>query len=229
MNSNTAIDENVLIRAGDAVLEGNLKVPESAKGIVLFAHGSGRSRHSPRNKYVAQIIREHGLGTLLFDLLTADEERVDRATRHLRFDISLLASRLKAAARWVQNRELTKHLSLGFFSSSTGGGAALVAAAQMGSDVCAVVSRGGRPDLAGDALGRVASPVLLIVGELDEQVIALNKYAMQQMNCRNELRIVPGATHLFEEPGTLEMAARLAADWFRDHLSERADAARNRG
>lgn len=229
MTTNIAIDENVMIPVGDASLEGNLKVPEGAKGIVLFAHGSGSSRHSPRNRYVASVIRERGLGTLLFDLLTAEEERIDQATRHLRFDISLLASRLKSAARWIGNRDATKDLKLGFFGSSTGGGAALVAAAQMGSDVAAVVSRGGRPDLAGDFLKRVASPVLLIVGERDEQVIELNKYAMQQMNCRNELRIVPGATHLFEEPGTLETAARLAAEWFRDHLSEKADAAQNRG
>ncbi|QQS41258.1 MAG: dienelactone hydrolase family protein [Acidobacteriota bacterium] len=228
MNTNTAIDENVLIQAGDAVLEGNLKVPENAKGIVLFAHGSGSSRHSPRNRYVAQVIREHGLGTLLFDLLTADEERVDQATRHLRFDIALLASRLKAAARWIQNRNLTRHLKIGFFGSSTGGGAALVAAAQMGPEVGAIVSRGGRPDLAGDALARVASPSLLIVGELDEQVIALNKYAMQQMNCEKQLIIVPGATHLFEEPGTLEAVAKHAAEWFREHLAGKADAAGNR-
>ncbi|HUF02750.1 MAG TPA: dienelactone hydrolase family protein [Aridibacter sp.] len=166
--------------------------------------------------------------TLPFDLLTSEEVRIDEATRPLRFDISLPALRFESAASWVVGREATRHLKIGFFGSSTGGGAALVAAAQMGADVGSVVSRGGRPDLAGDFLKRVISPVLLIVGEKDEQVISLNKYAMQQMNCRNELRIVPGATHLFEEPGTLEMAATLAADWFRDHLSEKAEAAGNR-
>lgn len=229
MTTNTAIDEKVTIPIGDAALEGSLKIPGGAKGIVLFAHGSGSSRHSPRNRYVASVIRERGLGTLLFDLLTGEEERIDQATRHLRFDIALLASRLKSAARWIGSSDATKELKQGFFGSSTGAGAALVAAAQMGPDVGAVVSRGGRPDLAGEFLSRVLSPVLLIVGERDEQVIELNKYAMQQMNCRNEIRIVPGATHLFEEPGTLEMAARLAAEWFRDHLSEKADAAQNRG
>lgn len=227
MATEVPIDENSIIPVGDVSLEGQLKVPDGAKGIVIFAHGSGSSRHSPRNRYVASVIREAGLGTLLFDLLTAEEERVDRATRHLRFDISLLASRLKGAAKWIENRNATNHLRIGLFGSSTGGGAALVAASQMKSSIGAVVSRGGRPDLAGESLAGVASPVLLIVGELDKEVIGLNKYAMRQMKCEKELIIVPGASHLFEEPGTLEKAAELASDWFRRHLAEKAGAAGN--
>ena len=201
-------------------LEGDLEVPADANGIVLFAHGSGSSRYSPRNRYVARILRESGVGTLLFDLLTAEEEEVDRFTRHLRFDIPLLAGRLAAAAQWVGTQEATRDLSIGFFGASTGGAAALVAAAEVGPKVGAVVSRGGRPDLAGGWLKKVISPVLLIVGELDDHVITLNRYACNEMSCEKRLEIVPGASHLFQEPGTLEMAARLAAAWFGKHLAQ---------
>jgi len=211
----------VQIPAGSATLEGELVVPPNPTGIVLFAHGSGSSRHSPRNQYVARIIREAGVGTLLFDLLTREEESVDLATRHLRFDIDLLARRLVEATAWVQKQDDTHHLRAGYFGASTGGGAALVAAAAVGEDVGAVVSRGGRPDLAGAALPGVASPTLLIVGGRDFGVIELNQEAYAQLRCKKELKIVPGATHLFEEPGALEEVARLAADWFRQHLQPR--------
>lgn len=211
----------VHIPVGDVRLEGDLEVPAGANGIVLFAHGSGSSRYSPRNRYVARILREAGVGTLLFDLLTAEEEEVDRFTRHLRFDIPLLAGRLAAAARWVGTQEATKDLSIGFFGASTGGAAALVAAAEAGARVGAVVSRGGRPDLAGGYLKKVTSSVLLIVGELDDRVITLNRYAFNDLTCEKRLEIVPGASHLFQEPGTLEMAARLAAAWFGKHLAKK--------
>jgi putative phosphoribosyl transferase len=208
----------VRIPAGKAMLEGELIVPAGVTGIVLFAHGSGSSRHSPRNQYVARIIREAGVGTLLFDLLTREEEAVDLETRHLRFDIGLLARRLVEATAWIQEQDDTQHLRAGYFGSSTGGGAALVAAAAAAEDVGAVVSRGGRSDLAGAALPRVKSPTLLIVGGRDEVVIELNERAYAELQCEKELKIVPGATHLFEEPGTLEEVARLAAEWFREHL-----------
>ncbi len=209
----------VTIPSESVALEGELTAPADAKGIVLFAHGSGSSRHSPRNQFVARLINQAGVGTLLFDLLTRDEEAVDMQTRHLRFDIGLLARRLTDATRWVKETENVKHLRVGYFGSSTGGGAALVAAAELGAEIGAVVSRGGRPDLAGTALARVKSPTLLIVGEHDEQVIELNQEAYEQLACEKELKIVPGATHLFEEPGTLEEVARLAAEWFKSHLS----------
>jgi putative phosphoribosyl transferase len=207
----------VLIELGPAKLEGELSVPENASGLVLFAHGSGSSRHSPRNQSVARVILEAGVGTLLLDLLTREEEAVDLTTRHLRFDIGLLARRLIEATVWTQEQDDTSHLSVGYFGSSTGAAAALVAAAEV-EDIGAVVSRGGRPDLAGPALGKVKAPTLLIVGGRDEVVIDLNKKAYEELRCEKELRIVPGATHLFEEPGALEEVARLAAEWFRRHL-----------
>ena len=208
--------KDVEIRSGAIQLSGDLSIPVGAQGVVLFAHGSGSSRHSPRNQFVARTIREAGVGTLLFDLLTKEEEAVDMHTAHLRFDIGLLAERLIDATRWIK-AELD-YLNVGYFGSSTGGGAALVAAAELGDSVGAVVSRGGRPDLAGDALPRVKSPTLLIVGGLDYPVIELNEEALARMRCEKELKIVPGATHLFEEPGTLEEVARLAADWLEKHL-----------
>jgi putative phosphoribosyl transferase len=210
---------DVHIRSGEVNLAGNLEIPAGAQGVVLFAHGSGSSRHSPRNQFVSRVIREAGVATLLFDLLTQEEESVDIYTRHLRFDIGLLAERLIDAAFWVKGEFPT--LRIGYFGSSTGGGAALVAAAELGETVAAVVSRGGRPDLAGDALRKVKSPTLLIVGGLDYPVIALNREAFEKLECEKEMLIVPGATHLFEEPGTLEEVARLAAGWFQKHLGVR--------
>jgi len=191
------IDQEVKIPAGSVVLRGELIIPEGATGVVLFAHGSGSSRHSPRNKYVAGVIRNSNLGTLLLDLLTPEEESVDAYTRHLRFDIGLLARRLVATAKWLKNQDGTRDSMIGFFGASTGGGAALVAAAELGDDVGAVVSRGGRPDLAGASLPDVKAPVLLIVGGLDAVVAGLNQQAYEQLNCVKELEIVPGATHLF--------------------------------
>ena len=216
----TALEKGreVRISAGSVMLSGKLTVPESATGIVLFAHGSGSSRFSPRNQYVARVIREAGVGTLLFDLLTRDEEAIDMQTRHLRFDISLLARRLVDVTNWLAWEDETNHLRPGYFGSSTGGGAALVAAAALGEKVGAVVSRGGRPDLAGDALPLVKAPTLLIVGGRDYQVIEMNREALAQLRCEKKLELVPGATHLFEEPGTLEEVARLAAAWFVRHL-----------
>jgi len=187
--------------------------------VVLFAHGSGSSRHSPRNQYVAQSLVDGGLATLLIDLLTPHEEKVDAVTRHHRFDINLLAGRLTAAIDWLASEPSTRDLSVGLFGASTGGGAALVAAADRPERVGAVVSRGGRPDLAGPVLAAVQSPTLLIVGERDEMVIQLNKQAMRAMRAPVQLEIVPRATHLFEEPGTLEEVARLAREWFARHLS----------
>lgn len=208
----------VQIPITDATLEGNLKVPSSARGIVVFAHGSGSSRFSPRNRFVASVQQEAGLATLLFDLLTPDEERIDQRTRQLRFDIGLLARRLAEVADWVVSNQDTRDLRIGYFGSSTGGGAALVAAALRPELAGAVVSRGGRPDLAGDALPDVEAPTLLVVGERDEPVIEMNREAMARMRCPVELEIVPGATHLFEEPGALEQVAALARDWFLRHL-----------
>jgi putative phosphoribosyl transferase len=212
------LEYDVRIPLGQGILEGKLHVPDEASGIVLFAHGSGSSRHSPRNQFVAQVIRNAGMGTLLCDLLTPEEEAVDLRTRHLRFDMPLLAARLVAVGRWVAHAEPTQHLRIGYFGASTGGGAALVAAAELGAAVGAIVSRGGRPDLAGAALSRVVSPTLLIVGERDEVVLALNEAAAAQLRCEQALHIVPGATHLFEEPGALEAVARLATHWFQRHL-----------
>jgi pimeloyl-ACP methyl ester carboxylesterase len=218
VNPESLLTQKVHIPSGEVILEGELQIPGAAKGIVLFAHGSGSSRFSPRNQYVARVIREAGIGTLLFDLLTREEEAIDLKTRHLRFDICLLARRLVDASNWIAERSETKHLRAGYFGSSTGGGAALVAASEIGDEIGAVVSRGGRPDMAGEALTRVVSPTLLIVGGLDQVVIQLNEEAYRRLRCKKELKIVPGATHLFEEPGKLEEVARLAAEWFRHYL-----------
>ena len=208
--------KDVHIRSGDVQLEGDLSIPDGAQGVVLFAHGSGSSRHSPRNQFVARTIREAGVGTLLFDLLTRDEEAIDAHTAQLRFDIGLLATRLIDGTYWIKGE--LDYLKVGYFGSSTGGGAALVAAAELGDTVGAVVSRGGRPDLAGDALAKVESPTLLIVGGVDYPVIEMNKAALARLRCEKEMKIVPGASHLFEEPGTLEQVADLAAAWFQKHL-----------
>jgi len=208
----------VEINVGSLLLNGELKIPENATGIVLFAHGSGSSRHSPRNQYVASVIREAGVATLLFDLLTRQEESVDIYTREFRFDINLLARRLVAATNWLAGENETSDLHAGYFGASTGGGAALVAAAVLKEKVGAVVSRGGRPDLAGPALAQVTAPTLLIVGGLDGPVIQMNDDAYAKLRCVKELKIIPGASHLFEEPGKLEEVADLAAKWFRKHL-----------
>jgi putative phosphoribosyl transferase len=212
-----ALDRPACISAGDVQLEGELKVPEAAAGVVIFAHGSGSSRHSPRNQFVARMLRDAGSGTLLFDLLTREEETAEQRTAHLRFNIELLAERLAHASHWLAS-EMSDSTPFGFFGASTGGGAALVAAAELGNSVRAVVSRGGRPDLAGEALPRVTAPTLLIVGGLDTQVIALNQQAYNQLHCPKQVRIIPGASHLFEEPGTLEEVGRLAAVWFQQHF-----------
>ncbi|MBV9849635.1 MAG: dienelactone hydrolase family protein [Armatimonadetes bacterium] len=212
-------ERRVQVPVGAAALDGDLAVPDGAAGVVLFAHGSGSSRHSPRNQYVAQTLQQAGLATLLMDLLTAEEEAVDERTRHLRFDIGLLAARLVQAIDWLAQEPTTRHLSLGCFGASTGAGAALVAAAHRPERVKAVVSRGGRPDLAGDALPQVQAPTLLIVGGGDAPVIELNRQAVSRMAAGTRLEIVPGATHLFEEPGTLEQVAHLAAGWFTRHLA----------
>jgi pimeloyl-ACP methyl ester carboxylesterase len=213
----TASAQDVKIRSGKVILHGDLSIPPGAEGVVLFAHGSGSSRHSRRNQFVARSIREAGVGTLLFDLLTKEEEAVDAHTRQLRFNIGLLAQRLIDAAYWLKGD--LSHLNIGFFGASTGGGAALVAAGELRESVGAVVSRGGRPDLAGEeALSKVICPTLLIVGEFDYPVIEMNQEALTHMSCEKKLQIVPGATHLFEEPGTLEEVAHLAAYWFQTHL-----------
>lgn len=205
------------------VLDGDLTVPEGSSGIVLFAHGSGSSRHSPRNRFVASQLQERGLATLLFDLLTSEEDEIDRRTRQLRFDIGLLTHRLTAASDWTTANEETARLCIGYFGASTGSAAALKAAAREASPARAVVSRGGRPDLAEEELSRVKVPVLLIVGERDTQVIEMNRSAMERMNCPTELQIVPRATHLFEEEGALEEVARLAGGWFVKHLDSTSE------
>jgi putative phosphoribosyl transferase len=210
-----APDPVVTVQAGGVRVAGNLSLPENARGIVLFAHGSGSSRHSPRNRYVAGVLNHAGLGTLLFDLLTVEEE-VDRANV---FAIDLLARRLFDATTWLSSQPETKGLRIGYFGASTGAAAALVAAAQADAQVAAVVSRGGRPDLAGAALAKVRAPTLLIVGGRDGTVLDLNRAAQARLRCENRVDIVPGATHLFEEPGALERVAELAADWFITRLT----------
>jgi putative phosphoribosyl transferase len=203
--------EEVIIPFDDVKLEGELVLPAQPRGLVLFAHGSGSSRHSPRNQFVARALRQARLGTLLFDLLTADEERSDNRTGHLRFDITLLARRLSGATRWAWAQPNTRSLQIGYFGSSTGAAAALAAA---GDRVCCVVSRGGRPDLAGSALEQVKAATLLIIGGNDQPVIDMNRAAFSRMRCEKAMQVIPGATHLFEEPGALEQVARLASDWF---------------
>jgi putative phosphoribosyl transferase len=209
----------VQIQAGRAILSGTLHLTKGASALVLFAHGSGSSRHSPRNQFVARTLNNAGLATLLFDLLTQEEETVDLRTREHRFNIHLLAERLVHATRWAKQQEETRDLRIGYFGSSTGGAAALVAAAEAPQDIGAVVSRGGRPDLAGEALPKVQAPTLLIVGGNDDIVIELNEQARDRMRCKVKLEIVPGATHLFEEPGALEKVAQLASDWFLLHAA----------
>lgn len=208
----------VQIQAGRAILPGNLTIPKNAVGLVLFAHGSGSSRRSPRNQFVARTLNDAGLATLLFDLFTPEEEAIDMRTREHRFNIGLLADRLVHATRWTKQLEQTRDLQIGYFGSSTGGGAALVAAAEIPQDVGAVVSRGGRADLAGESLPKVQAPTLLVVGGNDDIVIELNEMARDQMQCEVKLEIIPGATHLFEESGALEKVAKLVSDWFVDHL-----------
>lgn len=202
---------------GKVTLKGNLEIPKGAKGIVLFAHGSGSSRFSKRNQFVANELIKAGMGFLLMDLLTEEEEQVDNVTGELRFDIDMLADRVVEATEWLKDNPETKHLKIGYFGSSTGAGAALVAASKETS-ISAIVSRGGRPDLAGMALAKVTAPTLLIVGGDDEAVIGMNKEAMEKMKAEVQLEIIPGATHLFEEPGTLEKVAELAAAWFKRYL-----------
>ena len=209
---------SVTVPTESVTLEGTLAVPDNATGIILFAHGSGSSRHSPRNRYVAEELRLAGFGTLLLDLLTTAEEAIDDRTRELRFDIEFLAERLLAAMRWLAAESATRALPVGLFGASTGAGAALVAAAREPGRVSGVVSRGGRPDLAGSALPNVTAPTLMIVGSRDEPVIELNERARARMTAPVELVIVRRATHLFEEPGTLEEVARLSRDWFVRHL-----------
>ena len=204
--------------AGSGAIEGDLHLPPDPRGLVIFAHGSGSSRHSPRNRMVATRLNEAGFATLLFDLLTPAEEAVDERTRHLRFDIGLLAERLLAAEEAAGEGSDAPGLPVGTFGASTGAAAALVAAAERPDAVRAVVSRGGRPDLAGDSLPLVRAPTLLIVGGDDHEVIRMNRSASDRMTCEREIAIVPGATHLFEEPGTLEEVARLAAGWFERYL-----------
>jgi len=206
----------VTVHAASTRLEGTLTVPPGARGLVIFAHGSGSSRLSPRNRHVAEVLHRGGLATLLFDLLTPEEERVDRVTRELRFDIGLLSARLVGAIDWALAQPSTRGLPIGLFGASTGAAAALVAAARRPDVVRAVVSRGGRPDLAGDCLSQVSAPVLLIVGGRDSEVLALNEAARRRIGDHAELEVVPGATHLFEEAGTLEHAARLACRWFQN-------------
>src|SRR6266704_1239180 len=211
----------VRVPAGRAMLDGNLTLVDQKKALVLFAHGSGSSRHSPRNQFVARTLNEAGLATLLFDLLTPEEESVDIYTREHRFNIGLLAERLVHATKWAKQQKQTRDLRIGYFGSSTGAAAALVAAAEIPQDVGAVVSRGGRPDLAGDALPKVQAPTSLIVGGNDDIVIELNEMARDQMRCEVKLEIVAGATHLFEEPGALEKVAKLASDWFSLRLTRK--------
>jgi dienelactone hydrolase len=214
------METEVGIPAGAATLEGSLRVPNDARGIVLFVHGSGSSRLSPRNQFVAQTLNDAGLATVLFDLLTAEEETMDP---RLRFDIGLLAIRLGFATDWASQEPATRNLRIGYFGASTGGGAAMLTAAERPEAVSAIVSRGGRPDLAGAALPAVRAPTLLVVGDADEAVIGMNREAMASMRCEVKLELVPGATHLFEEPGALEQVASLASAWFRQYLPRGAD------
>lgn len=207
------------IASGPLNLQGDLKVPQLARGVVLFAHGSGSGRHSPRNQYVAEIFNQAGLATLLLDLLTPDEEEAERSTRHLRFNINMLGERLIHATDWLAQSPLTRNLKIGYFGASTGAAAALVAAADRPKAIRAIVSRGGRPDLAGPTLPKVQAPTLLIVGGQDQPVIKMNQDALNQLQAVKKLEIVPGATHLFEEPGALEAVAQMAQQWFEQYLT----------
>lgn len=209
---------NITIPIKQVELHGELQIPEKSKGIVLFAHGSGSSRLSPRNQYVAKVLREHGIATLLFDLLTEVEEERDDVTAELRFDIPLLAKRLEEVTDWVKKNASTKDHSIGFFGASTGAAAALIAAANKKNLIKAVVSRGGRPDLAKGSLKEVKAPTLFIVGDNDYEVIDLNEKAYKELLCEKQLSIIPGATHLFEEKGALEKVAKVAAEWFKKYL-----------
>lgn len=226
-NFNQTLQEKVQIQAGNALLEGNLCIPPGATSIVAFVHGSGSSRLSPRNRYVAEFLNRRGFSTLLFDLLTRAEEQVDNMTAELRFDIEFLAERVIKSTDWIQNNTKTQDLEIGLFGASTGAAAALVSAAAGHNPIKAVVSRGGRPDLAFSALSRVNCPTLLIVGQMDQQVIALNRQALLHLpgTTTKALEIVPGASHLFEEPGTLERVCLIAADWFAAHLCGQSHAA----
>lgn len=217
-NNSVGIDEPVQIKSGDKLLDGDLAIPAGAAGLVLFAHGSGSSRFSLRNRQVAAALRERGLATLLMDLLTAEEEAVDMYTRHLRFNISMLAERVVAALEWLEKDERTHGQRLGIFGASTGAAAALMAAAARPESVGAVVSRGGRPDLAAPVMGNICVPTLLIVGGADTVVIDLNREALAQLRCEKQIEIIPGATHLFEEHGALEQVSRSAGDWFTRYL-----------
>jgi putative phosphoribosyl transferase len=213
------VEKEVKIPLSDATIEGNLRIPPNASGIVLFAHGSGSGRFSPRNQHVAKLLEAYGVATLLIDLLTQDEEQIDEVTRHLRFDIPLLSNRLIEVSDWLGQQELTKSLPIGYFGASTGAGAALIAAAKDHS-IRVVVSRGGRPDLAGHLLSQVVAPTLLIVGGNDDIVIGLNQIALNSLASKEKtLKIIPGATHLFEEPGKLDSVAKLAGEWFATYLT----------
>jgi putative phosphoribosyl transferase len=211
-------ENTVRIPSGSVSVEGNLNVPPGSRAIVLFAHGSGSSRFSPRNRYVAKIFNDANIATLLFDLLTNEEDQEDLETGEFRFNIALLAKRLIDATIWLKNDPAVEDFDFGYFGASTGAAAALVAAAKLPDAVKAVVSRGGRPDLAGEYLPNVVAPTLLLVGSLDTEVIELNRQAMSQMTAKNKLEIIPGATHLFEEPGKLEIVAKLSAEWFTRYL-----------
>jgi len=219
------VKDEIQVRSRDVTLPGNLTCPRGAAGMVVFAHGSGSSRLSPRNRSVAQYLNDQGLATLLFDLLTPEEDEIDRFSRAYRFDIALLGRRLEGAVEWLADRKDVAHMKLGLFGASTGAAAALIAAAQLPEVVHAVVSRGGRPDLAKSFLERVRAPTLLIVGGLDLQVIELNKQAAARLECEHSMVLVAGATHLFEEPGTLAEVCGLAAEWFTRHLAEETPAA----
>jgi dienelactone hydrolase len=211
-------EESVSVVADSVQLEGALAIPEGARSVVLFAHGSGSSRLSPRNRFVAAQLQRAGFATLLFDLLTPDEEALDALTRHLRFDIALLAERVIGATQWLEQHPLTRGLRVGYFGASTGGAAALVAAARLPEAVDAIVSRGGRPDLAEPHLVEVLAPTLLVVGELDTYVLELNRQALARLKAPSKLVVIPRASHLFEEPGALEQVAKLACEWFQAHL-----------
>ena len=215
----TIVQEHIVrVTIGAVALDGILRMPEDARAVVLFAHGSGSGRNSPRNRHVAGLLNEAKIATLLLDLLTADEEAIDARSGYLRFDIELLAHRLVGGTDWVTQRPDTRHLAIGYFGASTGAAAALVAATQRADVIGAIVSRGGRPDLAGAALPHVRAPTLLIVGGSDVHVIQLNRIALAELRCKKQLIIVPGATHLFEEPGALDEVARLACEWFQGDL-----------